>query len=219
MDLLDEASVEELADLLSDEVLSLHGLLPWLLSYRLGVWADLQMVLNHFPGDPRHLRRFPGEHVYICPEESDERVFLFLSQTPRDEGGLGGPRSDLDGLHRHIVRIGWASSGYLRCLLRHLRTRGRGAGPLRLVGVHGESIEPLNRGDGCGAVRRHSDDTCGGRHLQDHIPIMGNGHEAVEGRSAKDGIEREVNLRNVELDGLRAEVIPGPERDRERDRA
>jgi hypothetical protein len=55
MDLLDEASVEELADLLSDEALPLHRLLPWLLSYRLGVWLDLQMVLNHCPRDPRHL--------------------------------------------------------------------------------------------------------------------------------------------------------------------
>jgi hypothetical protein len=99
MDFLDEASVEELADLLSDEVLPLHRLLPWLLSYRLGVWVDLQMVLNHLPRDPRHLRRFPGEHVYICPEESDERVFLFLSQVPCDEGGLGGVRPDLDSFH------------------------------------------------------------------------------------------------------------------------
>jgi hypothetical protein len=48
------------------------------------------MVLNHLPGDPGHLRRFPGEHVDICPEDGDERAFLFLSQIPPDAGGLGG---------------------------------------------------------------------------------------------------------------------------------
>jgi len=42
---------------------------------------------------------------------------------------------------------------------------------------------------------------------------MGNGHEAVEGRPANDGIEREVNLRDIELDVLCAEVLLGPERD------
>jgi hypothetical protein len=36
---------------------------------------------------------------------------------------------------------------------------------------------------------------------------MGNGHEPVQGRPANDGIEREVNLRNVELDVLSAEVV------------
>jgi hypothetical protein len=45
--------------------------------------VDLQMVLNHLHGDSGHLRRFPGEHVDICPEEGDERAFLFLSQVPR----------------------------------------------------------------------------------------------------------------------------------------
>jgi hypothetical protein len=55
MDLFDEACVQELADLLMNEVLAFHGLLPRLLPHRLGVMADLQMVLNHLPGDPRHL--------------------------------------------------------------------------------------------------------------------------------------------------------------------
>ena len=46
---------------------------------------------------------------------------------------------------------------------------------------------------------------------------MGNGHEAVESRSANDGIEWEVHLRNIELDTLCAEVLLGPERDRQSD--
>jgi hypothetical protein len=46
---------------------------------------------------------------------------------------------------------------------------------------------------------------------------MGTGHEPVQGRPANDGIEREVNLRNVQLDVLSAEVLLGPECNRECD--
>jgi hypothetical protein len=58
-----------------------------------------------------------------------------------------------------------------------------------------------------GAVAPHGEDSSRGRHLEDQVPIMGNGHEPVQGRPANDGIEREVNLRNVELDVLSAEVV------------
>jgi hypothetical protein len=56
MDLFDEASVQQLLDLLTDDVLPLNRLSPRLLTHRLGIRVDLQMVLNHLPGDPRHLR-------------------------------------------------------------------------------------------------------------------------------------------------------------------
>jgi hypothetical protein len=46
---------------------------------------------------------------------------------------------------------------------------------------------------------------------------MGNGHEPVQSRSANDGIEGEVHLRNFELHILRAEVHLHPERDRQLD--
>jgi hypothetical protein len=46
---------------------------------------------------------------------------------------------------------------------------------------------------------------------------MGNGHEPVQGWSANDGIEWQVNLRDVELNVLRAEVLLGPECNRECD--
>jgi hypothetical protein len=78
MDLFDEASVQQLSDLLTDEVLPLNGLYPRLLTHRFGVRVDLQMVLDHLPGDPRHLRRFPCKHVGICLEEGNECEFLFL---------------------------------------------------------------------------------------------------------------------------------------------
>jgi hypothetical protein len=46
---------------------------------------------------------------------------------------------------------------------------------------------------------------------------MGNGHELVQCRPANDGIEREVHLRNIELDVLCAEVFLYPECNQERD--
>jgi hypothetical protein len=39
------------------------------------------MVLDHLPGDPRHLRWLPCKHVGICLEEGDEREFLFSSRS------------------------------------------------------------------------------------------------------------------------------------------
>jgi hypothetical protein len=78
MNFFDEAGIQQFSDLLSDEVLSLNRLSARLLAYWLGVGVNLQAVLDHLPGDPRHLRRLPCEYVGICLEESDKREFLFL---------------------------------------------------------------------------------------------------------------------------------------------
>ena len=75
-------------------------------------------------------------------------------------------------------------------------------------------MQSLNCSDGNGAVTPHGEDTGRGRHLQDQVPVVGNGHEAVERRPANDGIEREIYLRDVELGVLRTEVFLSPERDR-----
>jgi hypothetical protein len=55
VDLLYEASVEQLFDFFMDEVLPLNGLLSGPLLDWSGVRVDLQMVLNHLPRDPRYL--------------------------------------------------------------------------------------------------------------------------------------------------------------------
>jgi hypothetical protein len=52
VDLFDETSLQQLADLFTDEVLPLDGLLAWLLLHQPSVGVDLQMVLNHLLGDP-----------------------------------------------------------------------------------------------------------------------------------------------------------------------
>jgi hypothetical protein len=80
VDLPYEASVKQLLDFFKDEVLPLNGLLLGSLLDQSGIRVDLQMVLNHLPRDPRHLRRLPGKHVNISPEEGDEREFLFAVQ-------------------------------------------------------------------------------------------------------------------------------------------
>jgi hypothetical protein len=56
VDLPYEAGVEQLFDLFTDEVLPLNGLLPGPLLDQPDIGVDLQMVLNHLPRDPRHLR-------------------------------------------------------------------------------------------------------------------------------------------------------------------
>jgi hypothetical protein len=69
------------------------------LRHRPGVGVDLQMVLDHLPGDPRHLRWLPCEHVGICLEEGDEREFLFFAQITCNASGLGGVRSKPNGFN------------------------------------------------------------------------------------------------------------------------
>jgi hypothetical protein len=103
VDLPDEARVKQLFNLFSDKVLPLYGLLLGLLLDWSGVRVDLQMVLNHLPGDPRHLQRLLGKHAYISLEEGDEREFLFTVQIPHDVGDLGSICPDLNGLHRDVL--------------------------------------------------------------------------------------------------------------------
>jgi hypothetical protein len=46
---------------------------------------------------------------------------------------------------------------------------------------------------------------------------VGDDHELVQGRPANDGVEREVDLRDIEDDAPRVVVLRCPERDREGD--
>jgi hypothetical protein len=66
------------------------------------IGVDLQMVLNHLPRDPRHLRWLSGKHVDISPEEGDECKFLFAVQITQDTGSLSSLSPDLDSLYGEI---------------------------------------------------------------------------------------------------------------------
>jgi hypothetical protein len=167
------------------------------------------MVLDHLPGDPRHLRRLPREHVGICLEEGDEREFLFLLQITRNASGLGGTCAELDSLDRDVVRSGWT---HIQHLGRRLGFGGRGVPPsvVRASSFCRQGVQLFHSRKHSGAVAPHGEDPGWGRHPEDQIPIMGNGHELVQGRPADDGVEGEVNLRDIELDVLHAEVLLGP---------
>jgi hypothetical protein len=180
MDLFDEASAQQLPDLLTDEILPLNGLSPRLLTHRFGVRVDLQMVLDHLPGDPRHLRQFPCEYVGICLEEGDERDFLFFLQIAYDAGGLGGIHANLDGLDGAAVCSRWL---HLRHLGRRLGIESRGVPPpvIRASGFCRQGVQLLDSYKRSGAVTPHGEDPSRGRHLEDQVPVMGNGHEPVQG--------------------------------------
>jgi hypothetical protein len=102
VDLPYEASVKQLLDFFMNEVLLLNGLHSGPLLDRSGVGVDLQMVLNHLLRDLRHLRRLPGKHVDISPEEGDEHEFLFAVQITRDTGSLSSLSPNLDGLYGDV---------------------------------------------------------------------------------------------------------------------
>jgi hypothetical protein len=44
---------------------------------RVGFWVLMQLMLNRFPRDSRHVSRLPCKDVPIFLEEFDEREFLF----------------------------------------------------------------------------------------------------------------------------------------------
>jgi hypothetical protein len=80
LDLPYEASVEQLLNFFTDEVLPLNGLLSRPLLDWSGIRVNLQMVLNHLHRNPIHLRWLPVKHVNISVEECDGREFLFAVQ-------------------------------------------------------------------------------------------------------------------------------------------
>jgi hypothetical protein len=48
-----------------------------LLLDRLGMWVQIEFMLNQFPRDSLHVSRFSCKDVPIFMEEFDEREFLF----------------------------------------------------------------------------------------------------------------------------------------------
>ena len=106
LDFSDESGVEEFVYLEANEILPLDGLLAHLLLDGLRAGEDLQLVLNHIPGDPGHVGWLPCKDIDIIPEECDEREFLFLHQAPANAGGLGGVWPDLHSLGWHNIATG-----------------------------------------------------------------------------------------------------------------
>jgi hypothetical protein len=82
---------------------------------------------------------------------------------------------------------------------------------------HHQRLELFQHGNTGREVSVDLDDMIGRWHLQDQVPVVGNGHELVQSQPANDGIEGEVDLHNVEDDALRAVVLKRPERHSEGD--
>ena len=105
----DQTSCLKFLDLFCNELLPLQGLLSDFLLDRSGMWADIKVVLNHLPGNAGDVGCLPCKHIDICPQEGDERAFLFAV-----EGGPYGKSSArailLDG---HLLGLWWRSSGFL----------------------------------------------------------------------------------------------------------
>ena len=99
-DLSDKSGNKELADLFPDELLTLGCLPPDLLLHWACVQEHNQVVLNHLPRDPGHVRRLPCKHVGVSPAEGDERAFLFATQVTANSDDLGGVFAHYDLLRR-----------------------------------------------------------------------------------------------------------------------
>ena len=59
------------------------------------------MVLNHFPGNAGDVGGLPWKHINICPQESDERAFLFVVEG----GAYGESPSRAILLDRHLLGL------------------------------------------------------------------------------------------------------------------
>ena len=89
VNLFDEFSGHELRELVSNGLFAVlselaEPLLDWLCSFFV-----IKGVLDHLPGDTRHVGRLPSEDVLVCPEEGDERAFLFIIELCPNQSHFG----------------------------------------------------------------------------------------------------------------------------------
>jgi hypothetical protein len=92
---------------------------------RLGLWVQMEFILNQFPSDSRHVSKLPCKDVPIFLEEFNEREFLFGIQGVAYMSNLG----------RFLCRQPYL---YAECVLRlDGRFGGLGVGHDRVRGVGG----------------------------------------------------------------------------------
>ena len=76
VNLFDEVGGHELSKLISDGLFAVLSKSVEPLFDRFCSLFDIQGLLDHLPGDSRHVRRFPSKDVLVCLEEGDECAFL-----------------------------------------------------------------------------------------------------------------------------------------------
>src|SRR5438105_1929962 len=84
----DEASSEQLVNFEPNDVLALQRLSAHLLPDGPHIREYDQVLLDHLPRDPGHVGWLPCKHINVCPEEGDEREFLFGVKRPTHLHGL-----------------------------------------------------------------------------------------------------------------------------------
>src|SRR5512136_3110470 len=211
-DLTDESGLQKSGHLLADEGLTFRGLPPYFLPDRPCARPHGKTVLNQPPGDPGHIRRSPCEDVSVCPQEGDERVFLFAVQKTTDPCGLGRAVAQGNLLDRDLVACD------------HPLPRGGGDGGAKPLvatlglGRGGEVVRALlhtSKRDFEVAIDR--DGATGAWHLHLEIGIVDRRHELHQRGPPQDRVVGQTEVRHIEVYPLRAEVGGTTEGDREVD--
>ena len=100
----DKACCFQFLDLVCNELLALHRLLPNSLLDGPRMRTDGKVVLDYFPGNTGDVRRLPRKHVDVRPQESNERAFLFRVESGTD--GEGTTSAIL--LGGHLLGLRWS---------------------------------------------------------------------------------------------------------------
>lgn len=107
----------QLSQFCSDCLPLIKGESMQLLPNQFHLRIDLQLVLDHLPGNPKHVCRLPCKHVPVILQEPNECAFLFRSEARGDGRCLMCVREAKVGLLGHFC---WMNGQCWGCL------RGRG---------------------------------------------------------------------------------------------
>nr|BAC83293.1 hypothetical protein [Oryza sativa Japonica Group] len=200
-DFTDESGLQKSRHLLADEGLTFRGLPPHFLPDRPCARPHGETVLNHLPGDPGHVRWSPGEDVSVCPQEGDERVFLFAIQKTTDPCGLGWAVAQGNLLDRDLVVCG-----------NPLPRGGGGGGAKPLVttlglGRSSEVVRALlHASERDFKVATDRDGATGARHLHLEVGVVDRRHKLHQRGPPQDRVVGQTEVRHIEVHPLRAEV-------------
>ena len=89
IDFFDEVGGRELGEVVSDGLFTILRESAESLLDRFCSFLNIEGVLDHLPGNTRHVEGFPSKDVLVCPKEGDERAFLFGIKLCPDQGCLG----------------------------------------------------------------------------------------------------------------------------------
>ena len=147
------------------------------------------MVLDHLPRDPGHIRRLPSKDVIICPEEGDERAFLFRIEVA----------ANLDGLRRVVAeRHFFDQSSIFREGSGPPRGRPRELWEAPIAAARcSRQVQPLSTEHGVLEICWYRDRALGPGNLDGEVCVMGRRHELRERGTPEDAVIREIDLGDI----------------------